>query len=374
MASDVPTVNTIALGSQGLRVTEIGYGCMGLTSAYNTKLPEPDIIDMLEHVAASGVTLWDTANIYVYPDFTRLLRLQSPIVCQEEIIAKAIEKVGREKLTIATKTGLRISVFPKPTLTPDGSPEFIRQECEASLKRLGIDCIDLFYLHRIDPNTPIEISMLEMKKLVEEGKIKYVGLSECSAATLRRAHAVQPVTALQMEYSLWSRDIEDDVMETCKELGVGIVAYSPLGRGFFAGSANSTAAKGEFKAGDYRSGQPRMVGEAGEKNREMLKKVEQIAEEKGVSTAQLSLAWVRAQQHRVGGAGVVAIPGTTKKKNLDSNVGSVAIELSVEEIQALEAAVAPEAVSGDRYDDSHHTWQTDKNRELTDEEKTKYGL
>lgn len=350
---------TISLGSQGLKVTKLGYGCMGLTTAYGSKLPDDAIVEMLEKVYGNGVNLWDTANLYVYPLFSRLLKLQSPIVCQEEIISKALHKIGRDKIVMATKTGVDIKLFPRLKIVANGDPAFIRKQCEDSLRRLQVDCIDLFYLHRIDQKVPIEKSMLEMKKLVEEGKIKYVGLSECSASTLRRAHKVHPVTCVQMEYSLWCRGIEKEVLPVCKELGVGLVAYSPLGRGFFGG-----AHKTDIKGGDYRATQERFQQE---ENHKMYEKVEQIAKEKGATPAQLALAWVEAQRDRA--AGVVAIPGTTKEKNLLSNVGSCKLELSAEDLAALEAAVPDESAQGARYNEGEGaTWETDNNPALSEEE------
>lgn len=363
-------MKTVALGSQGLSVTQMGYGCMGLTTAYGAKLPDDQIIALLQKVHAAGVNFWDTANLYAFPDYWRLLRFASPVVVQEEIIRYGLEKVGRENIVMASKTGIELHVFPTLKIIPNGSPQFIRKQCEASLRRLNIDCLDLFYLHRIDPNIPIEISMTEMKKLVEEGKIKYVGLSECSASTIRRAHKIHPLTCVQMEYSLWCRDIEDEVIPTCAELGIGLVAYSPLGRGFFGGKASS----GQFEKGDFRATQERMTGEAGERNKQLLDKVQEIADAKGVTTAQLALAWVMAQEWRLNGAGVVPIPGTTKEKNLMSNVAATEFELTTEDVAALEAAVPKEEVAGGRYEAGHGTWDVEKNRELTEEEKAQMGL
>lgn len=357
----------IKLGSQGLTVSKLGYGCMGLTTAYGNKLPDTEIVSMLEIVYKNGVYFWDTANLYVYPDFWRIFKLRSPLVCQEEIIQKAIHGDavgGRENIVIATKTGVTVQVFPKIKIEACGEPAFIRKQCEDSLRRLQVDCLDLFYLHRIDQKIPIEKSMLEMKKLVEEGKIKYVGLSECSAETLRRAHKIHPITCIQMEYSLWCRNIEDEVLPTCKELGIGLVAYSPLGRGFFGGAHKKT----DLSKSDFRSQQKRFQQE---ENHAMYEKVEEIAKKKGATPAQLALAWVEAQQHRA--AGVVAIPGTTKEKNLLSNVASLKIELTKEEMKALEDAVPKEQEA--RYSDSDgKTFETDQNPPLSAEEAKALGL
>lgn len=364
MTSSLPK---IALGSQGLQVSKLGFGCMGLTTAYGSKMPDDDIVSLLEKVYEQGCNFWDTANLYVFPQFSRLLRLQSPIVCQEEIIQKALhsDKVGRDNIVIATKTGVSLSVFPKIQIQGNGDPAFIRKQCEASLHRLGVDCLDLFYLHRIDQTIPIERTMFEMKKLVEEGKVKYVGLSECSAATLRRAHKIHPISCIQMEYSLWCRGIEKDVLPACKDLGVGLVAYSPLGRGFFGGAHKQELAKDDFRANQARFQQ--------DANHEMYEKIEEIAKAKNATPAQLALAWVEAQQDRA--AGVVAIPGTTKEKNLLSNVASVKIELSKEDMAALEAAVPDEAEQAARYSvGGAKTWETDKNPPLTPEEAKDLGL
>lgn len=358
-------------------MSQIGFGCMGLTTAYGPKLPDEDIVSLLKTVYDHGITLWDTANIYMYEDQSRVERGLPPFACQEEIIEKALHQVGRENVVIATKTGIQVvpvenpgaNVLESVQLKPSGDPAFIRQQCEDSLARLKTDYIDLFYLHRIDQNLPIEISMLELKKLAEEGKIRHVGLSECSAATIRRAHKVFPLTAVQVEYSLWCRGIEDEVLEICKELGIGLVAYAPLGRGFFGG-----AAKKQFDKDDFRANQERMIGDAGKKHAEMLEKIEQMAEKKNVTTAQLALAWVQAQQFRTGGAGVVPIPGTTKVRNLESNVGSTDVQLSDEDLATLEAAFPREQVEGSRYSDGVSTWESDKNPPLSSEQAREYGL
>lgn len=356
-------MKTVPLGSQGLQVSELGFGCMGLTSFYGTKLPDDEIIGLLKAAAERGLTFWDTANAYLYQDMWRVTQLESPMVCQEEIIGKAIKEIGRDKIQIATKTGLDVKILPTTHLVANSSPDFIRKQCEESLKRLQVDYIDLFYLHRIDQNVPIELSMAEMKRLVTEGKVKYVGLSESSAKTIRRAHKVHPLTAVQLEYSLWCRGIEDEVMATCKELGIGVVAYSPLGRGFLTGENK------KYDKGDFRNTQARMTGEEGEKNAKLLEKVRKIAEQKGVSMTQLALAWIKGQQNRLGGAGVVPIPGTTKLKNLESNIGAFDIDLSIEELGALEDAVPHDQVQGARYDDDGLAlWETDNNREMAEDE------
>lgn len=359
------TIPQVALGSQGLKVSKLGYGCMGLTTAYGSKLPDKEIVQLLHKVYEQGVTFWDTANLYCYFDPMRILTLRSPVACQEEILAKAIHEIGRDKLQIATKTGVRLSVFPSLKITTDGSPAFLREQCEASLQRLNTDYIDLFYLHRIDQEIPIEVSMAEMKKMVEEGKIKYVGLSEASADTIRRAHKIHPITAVQMEYSLWCRGIEDDIMATCRELGIGIVPYSPLGRGFFGGAHKATMEKGDFRQNQARFQNKDNYG--------IYEKVEAVARAKGenVTPAQLALAWVMAQDNEYGVA-IVPIPGTTKEKNLLSNVASLDIALTKEDIQTLADAAA--GATGERYGEASNTWETDKNPTLTPDQAKELGL
>jgi aryl-alcohol dehydrogenase-like predicted oxidoreductase len=358
----------IALGKQGLKVSQLGFGCMGLTTAYGSRMPDDAIVALLESVYQHGVNFWDTANLYCFPDFKRLLWLSSPIVCQEEIISRAVENVGRDNLVLATKTGVKLSVFPKLSTSACGEPAFIREQCEASLKRLGMDCLDLFYLHRIDQTIPIEISMMEMKKLVQEGKVKYIGLSECSAATIRRAHKVHPLTVVQLEYSLWCRGIEKEIIPTLKELGIGLVAYSPLGRGFFGG-----AHKQPLDKGDFRHSQDRFKEEA---NLKMYDDLEEFAKGKGVSTPQLALAWVQAQQVRLGGAGVVAIPGTTKESNLVNNVESLKLKLIKADLDKIETIVPWEQVKGSRYGAGHdcRTWESDNNPELSAEQRKELGM
>jgi aryl-alcohol dehydrogenase-like predicted oxidoreductase len=368
MAAESTMMNRIALGKLGLQVSAQGFGCMGLTTAYGTKLPDDEIVDLLcKTTTKYGINFWDTANVYCYSKPSNLLRLKSPVACQEEIIGQAITKVGRENVVIATKTGNLLSVFPSIKLTPYGEPSFLRTQCEASLRRLQVESLDLFYLHRIDQNIPIEVSMWTLKQLVEEKKVKYIGLSECSASTIRRAHKVHPLSAIQMEYSLWTRDIETEILPTCKELGIGLVAYSPLGRGFFGG-----AHKQAFVSTDFRASMNRF---ASEKNAQMYDAVQEIAKQKGVSTSQLALAWVQAQEYRLGGAGLVAIPGTTKERNLQSNVEAIKIVLSPTEIDALEKAVPWQEIEGARYDGaSSSTWSNDRNPPLTKEIAVKYGI
>ncbi len=340
-------------------MTKLGYGCMGLTSYYGTKLPDPDIIQIMEKVVETGINFIDTANAYCFLDTTN--PSDPKTVCQEEILGKTIQKIGREKLIVATKTGIKVELVPERKFAVNGTPSLIRAQCEASLKRLGVDCIDLFYLHRIDQTIPIEVPMNEMKKLVEEGKIKYVGLSECSADTIRRAHKIHPITAIQMEYSLWCRGIEKDVLPTCKELGIGLVPYSPLGRGFFGGSHKQQLGKNDARQHHERF--------KSEKNHQMYEELVKFAETKGVSVPQLALAWVEAQQDRA--VGVVAIPGTTKEKNLLSNVASLNIQLTKQDMETMEKIVPWEETEGQRTASGaggfSTSWENDHTPELTAE-------
>lgn len=355
------------LGSQGLEVSRLGFGCMGLTTAYGGKINDADITGLLHKSYEAGINFWDTANIYTYAEEGQ----KFPTTCQEKVIAPALHEIGRDNIVMATKTGLELKTSPSLSMVTNSQPSFIRQQCEDSLRRLGVDTLDLFYIHRIDQTVPIEASMWEMKKLVEEKKIKYVGLSECSPDTIRRAHKVHPLTAVQLEYSLWCRGIEAEVLPVCKELGIGLVAYSPIGRGFFGG-----AHKTELQSNDFRNSQERFKSA---KNDAMFNAVESLAKEKNCTPVQLALAWVHAQQHRLGGAGVVAIPGTTKEKNLLSNAASMDISLSTEDVAALEEAFPWTEVEGKRYGTSLHgaapaLWETDKNPPMTKELAELYGV
>ncbi|KAI7753879.1 hypothetical protein M8C21_025635, partial [Ambrosia artemisiifolia] len=268
-------------------------------------------------------------------------------------LSNAMKGGIREKVELATKFGAKIE---GEKFVIRGDPAYVRAACEASLKRLDVDCIDLYYQHRIDTGVPIEITMSELKKLVEEGKIKYVGLSEASASTIRRAHAVHPITAIQLEWSLWSRDVEEDIIPTCRELGIGIVAYSPLGRGFFASGSNVVE---KLEDGDYRKYMPRFQPENLEHNKKLYERVNEIASKKGCTTSQLALAWVHHQ-----GNDVVPIPGTTKIKNLEQNIGALSVKLTSEEMAELESIVSADSVKGGRYDDNdvYKNWKKMKSK------------
>ncbi|KAL8486948.1 hypothetical protein ACS0TY_023122 [Phlomoides rotata] len=324
-------VPRIKLGSQGLEVSKQGLGCMSMSASYGPGKPESDMIKLIHHAINSGVTFLDTSDLY------------GPHT-NEILIGKALKGGMREKVEIATKFGM---IYEDGKMNVRGDPAYVRASCESSLKRLDIDCIDLYYVHRIDSRVPIEVTMGELKKLVEEGKIKYVGLSEASAPTIRRAHAVHPVTAVQIEWSLWSRDTEEEIIPTCRELDIGIVAYSPLGRGFF-----STGPKlmENLTDSDYRKYAPRMQPENLETNKLIYEQISEIAGGKGCTPSQLALAWVHHQ-----GDDVCPIPGTTKIENFNDNIGALTVKLTPEEITQL--STLADLVEGDRYASGMATWK-----------------
>ncbi|AAB71982.1 Highly similar to auxin-induced protein (aldo/keto reductase family) [Arabidopsis thaliana] len=314
-------VRRIKLGSQGLEVSAQGLGCMGLSAFYGTPKPETEAIALIHHAIHSGVTFLDTSDIYG-PETNELL------------LSKALKDGVREKVELATKYGIR---YAEGKVEFKGDPAYVRAACEASLMRVDVACIDLYYQHRIDTRVPIEITIGELKKLVEEGKIKYIGLSEASASTIRRAHAVHPITALQIEWSLWSRDVEEDIIPTCRELGIGIVAYSPLGRGFFASGPKLVENL------DNNDTLPRFQQENLDHNKILFEKVSAMSEKKGCTPAQLALAWVHHQ-----GDDVCPIPGTTKIENLNQNIGALSVKLTPEEMSELESLAQPGFVKGER--------------------------
>jgi aryl-alcohol dehydrogenase-like predicted oxidoreductase len=325
-------VARIKLGSQGLEVSKQGLGCMGMSSNYGGPKPEPDMIKLIHHAIDSGVTFFDTSDVY------------GPHT-NEILLGKALKGGRREKVQIATKFGIG---HLDGNIGIRGDPEYVRACCEASLKRLDVDCIDLYYAHRIDTRVPIEITVGELKKLVEEGKIKYIGLSEASASTIRRAHAVHPITAVQAEWSLWSRDLEESIVPTCRELGIGIVPYSPLGRGFFSAGPQLFE---NLPEGDMRKNFPRLKAENLEHNKQIFQRVTEMAARKGCTTAQLALAWVHHQ-----GDDVCPIPGTTKLENFNQNIGALSVKLTPEEMAELESYASMDAVKGDRHAYMGSTW------------------
>ncbi|CAM8921115.1 unnamed protein product [Rhodiola kirilowii] len=331
-----PTVRRMKLGSQGLEVSAQGLGCMGMSAAYGPAKPDADMIALIHHAVHSGITFLDTSDVY------------GPHT-NEILLGKALKGGVRDKVELATKFAIDITDgIGKWEIR--GDPAYVRAACEASLKRLDIDCIDLYYQHRIDTRLPIEVTMGELKKLVEEGKIKYVGLSEASASTIRRAHAVHPITAVQLEWSLWTRDVEEEIVPTCRELGIGIVAYSPLGRGFFA---LGTKVVESLTEDDFRKNLPRFQLENLKHNQTIFERVSEMAAKKGCTPSQLALAWVHHQ-----GPDVCPIPGTTKIENLESNIGAISVSLTAEEMTELEALVLADNVKGDRYFTGLATWKT----------------
>lgn len=321
------TAVTVKLGSQGLEVSRLGFGCAGLTGYYNDPVTDEAGISIIKHAFNMGITLFDTSDAYGSN-------------ANEILVGKALKQLPREKVQVATKFGFKWA--PEIGVTVDGKPEYVRACCEASLERLGVDYIDLYYQHRVDKSIPIEETVGELKKLVEEGKVKYIGLSEASRDTIRRAHAVHPITALQMEWSLWSRDIEEEIVPLCRELGIGIVSYSPLGRGFFGGKAVVES----LTANSILTSHPRFMGENLEKNRTLYAQMETLALKHHCTPAQLALAWLLHQ-----GNDVVPIPGTTKIKNLESNISSLEVKLTEEDLKEISRTISADNVAGSRSTD-----------------------
>jgi aryl-alcohol dehydrogenase-like predicted oxidoreductase len=315
------------LGSQGLVVSAIGLGCMGMSQSYGTP-DENESIATLNRAIELGIDFFDTADVYGNHR-------------NEELVGRVL-KPFRSRIFIATKFG---NVFgPGGTRSVNGHPDYVRSACEGSLKRLGVDHIDLYYQHRVDRNVPIEDTVGAMAELVRQGKVRYLGLSEASAATIRRAHKVHPITALQSEYSLWTRDYEDDVIPTLRELGIGFVPFSPLGRGMLSATIRSID---EFGAGDMRSRiSPRFERENFARNLQVIDRLKQIADEKQITPSQLALAWVLAQ-----GDDMVPIPGTKRRKYLEENVAAASVKLSKDDLARIQEMAPKGFAAGDRYYD-----------------------
>jgi len=322
-------MNRRTLGTQGLEVSAEGLGCMGMTWAYGSA-DEKDGIETIHRALELGVTFLDTAEIYGPHD-------------NEVLVGRAVAG-RRDEFEIATKFGFSFDPENLQARGIDSSPENVKRACEGSLQRLGTDHIDLFYQHRVDPNVPIEETVGAMAELVEAGKVRYLGLSEASAETIRRAHATHPLSAVQSEYSLWTRDPEDEVLPALRELGIGFVPYSPLGRGFLTGTIRSLD---DLPEDDWRRTNPRFEERALAENLKLADRVGELAGEIGATPAQVALAWVMAK-----GEDVVPIPGTKRVARLEENAAAVALRLSAEQLAALDAAVPPEAVRGTRYDES----------------------
>ncbi len=320
-------MRTRTLGPHGPEVSAIGLGCMGMSAFYGDT-DEGEALRTIGRALDLGCNFLDTSDMY------------GPHT-NEELVGRAIEG-RRDEVFLATKFGIRLEPGDPPRRSIDGSPAYVRAACEASLARLGVERIDFYYQHRVDPGTPIEETVGAMAELVAEGKVAHIGLSEASAQTIRRAHAVHPITAVQSEYSLWTRDVESQILPTLDELGIALVAYSPLGRGFLSGRFSSPD---ELDEGDFRRYGPRFVGENLAQNLRLAERVRELADEKGITAGQLALAWVL---HR--GEHIVPIPGTKRVSYLEENLAAAEVELSREEVERIAEAVP--AAAGERYDEA----------------------
>jgi aryl-alcohol dehydrogenase-like predicted oxidoreductase len=314
------------LGRGGPCVSAIGLGCMGMSDFYGDR-DEEESIATLNRALDLAVTFFDTADAY------------GPHT-NEELVGRVL-KPHREKIVIATKFGILRDPGNAGFRGINGKPDYVKKACEGSLRRLQVDCIDLYYQHRVDPDTPIEETIAAMSSLVREGKVRFLGLSEASAESIRRAHAVHPITALQSEYSLWTRDPEDEVLGVCRELGIGFVPYSPLGRGFLTGKIQKPE---DLPEDDYRKTTPRFQGENFQRNLDLVKRVEEFSREKKCTPAQLALAWVVAQ-----GEHIVPIPGTKRRKYLQENIGALDVDLTGQDLERIDEVAPKDAFAGSRY-------------------------